>query len=308
MHPAVSVIIFTVLSGAGFGAIFWIGTGIGLGDALGVWGRLLVCVAAGGFAVAGLLSSTLHLGHPERAWRAFSQWRTSWLSREGVAAVACLFIFAGHALLWSGGSALAVFTGWLAGLLALAAVFCTAMIYAQLRTVPLWNRQLTPAVYLAFALSSGFLLVAMIAGPLSFGGISTAVAALVLLVVAWIVKFAWLVQGRTASLGAGGSDRGTATGLGALGSVKLLERPHTGENYLTREMVHRIGRKHAAKLGLISVLLGLAGAGTACAVVWLLALPTGFLAAAFLLHIGGLIFERWLFFAEARHAVSLYYD
>jgi hypothetical protein len=36
----------------------------------------------------GLLSSTFHLGHPERAWRAFSQWRSSWLSREGVAAVA----------------------------------------------------------------------------------------------------------------------------------------------------------------------------------------------------------------------------
>ena len=35
----------------------------------------------------GLVSSTLHLSHPERAWRAFSQWRSSWLSREGVAAV-----------------------------------------------------------------------------------------------------------------------------------------------------------------------------------------------------------------------------
>ena len=36
----------------------------------------------------GLLASTAHLGRPERAWRAFSQWRTSWLSREGVMAVA----------------------------------------------------------------------------------------------------------------------------------------------------------------------------------------------------------------------------
>jgi hypothetical protein len=43
----------------------------------------------GGLLVSlGLLSSTFHLGHPERAWRAFSQWRSSWLSREGVAAVA----------------------------------------------------------------------------------------------------------------------------------------------------------------------------------------------------------------------------
>ena len=41
-----------------------------------------------GLISAGLLSSAGHLGRPERAWRAFSQWRSSWLSREGVASVA----------------------------------------------------------------------------------------------------------------------------------------------------------------------------------------------------------------------------
>ena len=39
---------------------------------------------------AGLLSSTFHLGRPERAWRALSQWRSSWLSREGVLALLML--------------------------------------------------------------------------------------------------------------------------------------------------------------------------------------------------------------------------
>jgi DMSO reductase anchor subunit len=29
-----------------------------------------------GLVSVGLLSSTLHLGHPERAWRALSQWRS----------------------------------------------------------------------------------------------------------------------------------------------------------------------------------------------------------------------------------------
>jgi hypothetical protein len=49
----------------------------------------IVSLVIGGVLVTlGLLSSTFHLGHPERAWRAFSQWRSSWLSREGVAAVA----------------------------------------------------------------------------------------------------------------------------------------------------------------------------------------------------------------------------
>ena len=63
------------------------------------WRRSACCRRTAGFGFAalalalaaitvGLLSSTLHLGHPERAWRAFSQWRSSWLSREGVLALA----------------------------------------------------------------------------------------------------------------------------------------------------------------------------------------------------------------------------
>ncbi len=45
--------------------------------------HVLALVLIGG----GLLSSTLHLGNPQRAWRALSQWRSSWLSREGVMAM-----------------------------------------------------------------------------------------------------------------------------------------------------------------------------------------------------------------------------
>src|SRR6267142_2766206 len=88
MHPAFSVIFFTTASGAGYGLLALVGVlaPLGLVPSDGRFGA-----AALGFAfvliTAGLLSSTLHLGHPERAWRAFSQWRSSWLSREGVASV-----------------------------------------------------------------------------------------------------------------------------------------------------------------------------------------------------------------------------
>ncbi|MDH3582039.1 MAG: dimethyl sulfoxide reductase anchor subunit, partial [Hyphomicrobiales bacterium] len=87
MHPAYSVILLTTASGAGYGLLIL----------LSLYG-LLGFVPAGrwlgfaGFGVAfalitiGLLASTFHLGRPERAWRAFSQWRSSWLSREGVLA------------------------------------------------------------------------------------------------------------------------------------------------------------------------------------------------------------------------------
>ena len=136
MHPAPSIILFSTLSGLGFGFLFFLGTTLldvaGYG-ALEAWGLAYF------FAVAGLLASSFHLGNPQRAWRAFSQWRTSWLSREAWFAVAALLIAAPtvwsdwHNLGW-----LKIF-GFLGALLGLATVYATSMIYAQLKTVPRWN-------------------------------------------------------------------------------------------------------------------------------------------------------------------------
>src|SRR5690348_12377640 len=89
MHPAFSVIFFTTASGAGFGLFAWLGL---LALTSHLPGRVpagVALVAGALFAAAGLFSSVAHLGQPTRAWRAFSQWRSSWLSREGVLAVAC---------------------------------------------------------------------------------------------------------------------------------------------------------------------------------------------------------------------------
>jgi len=71
MHPAYSVILFTTASGAGLGLLFW----LGIANALDL---LPESSAFGYFSVGlglalltvGLLSSTFHLGRPERAWRA----------------------------------------------------------------------------------------------------------------------------------------------------------------------------------------------------------------------------------------------
>ncbi len=127
------------------------------------------------------------------------------------------------------------------------------------------------------------------------------------LVAAWIAKLMWWNRADKVGFSDTGSNTGTATGLGHLGKVKLLEKPHSGENYLTREMVHQIGRKHARKLRLIALVLGLALPLLLC----FLALSTGWttllLLIAFVSMMAGLFAERWLFFAEAKHAVSLYY-
>ena len=84
MHPALSIILFTTLSGLGYGLAFVLG--LGVLDPHAISTRLAHPLALALIA-GGLLSSTLHLGNPQRAWRALSQWRTSWLSREGVLAI-----------------------------------------------------------------------------------------------------------------------------------------------------------------------------------------------------------------------------
>jgi len=300
MHPAVSVIFFTVASGAGFGMIFLLGLGFPVGGGAGR--AFLVSLSGGGLAVAGLLASTFHLGHPERAWRALSQWRSSWLSREGISAIVTLLAFGVYALVWMTTGTRLFLLGLLAALGAAATVFTTSMIYAQLKTVPQWKTPLTTLVYLGFALCSGWLLASAFAShqfPEIWG------AGLVGL--AWAAKWAWWARASRARLADIGSTPETATGLGFIGKVRLLERPHTGENYLTLEMVHRIGRKHARTLRRLALVLGGIVPVIILALIALTGAPAPLNLAAALSMMLGLLAERWLFFAEAEHAVSLYY-
>ena len=287
MHPAPSVIVFTTLSGLGFGLLFFLG--LGLPDVSG-WVACVFFAIAYALAVGGLLASTFHLGHPERALKAFTQWKTSWLSREGWCAVLALLVMGLYAIgviflgqRWAG-------LGLLGSLLSLATVFTTSMIYTQLKTIPRWNMKLTPAMFLSFSLAGG----ALLAGQTAL--------AIPLLLVAALIQILYWRQGDQAFANAG-TTLATATGLGDRGTVRAFEPPHTGTNYLLREFVHVVGRKHAEKLRVIS--FGLAFVLP----VLLLALPFNhlFAALAVLSHLAGVAVSRWLFFAQAEHVVGLYY-
>jgi DMSO reductase anchor subunit len=312
MHPAISVIFFTVLSGAGFGMLAIIGLDIPLGystrdDPVSVF---LISALAVGLAVAGLISSTFHLGRPGRAWRAFSQWRSSWLSREGIAAVGTLVLYGIYALIWMIEGERLVWLGIIVGLGGILTVFTTAMIYTQMKTVPHWNTWVTPVTYLLFSLCTGYLLVAGISDSAVEGDKLTVMAGTLVLLFSWAAKILWWQRARKNGFGdddTTNSTIATATGLGKIGKVRLLERPHTGPNYLTREMVHVIGRKHAARLKLIALVVGGLLPLLILLMVYLDALPQGAMMFAALLMIAGLFAERWLFFAEAEHSVSLYY-
>lgn len=308
MHPALSVIVFTTFSGIGFGLMAVLGLGLGKPDLAFQW---TATVAAFAFAVIGLMSSTLHLRSPSRAILAFSQWRSSWLSREGVASILTLGIFGLYSLAVLFLDTRLPALGIAAAVLAMVTVFTTSMIYAQLRTVPHWATWLTSAAFLCFAIAGALLALAALTAM--FGSAdagSYAQWAIAALIVAWAVKFVWWRRAASAHLGAAGSGIGDATGLGTLGAVRPFEPPHTSPNYVMREMVFVVGRRRARALRRLSVILG-AAAPVLLAAPAALAEPSGpamlLLLVAFALHVGGMLAERWLFFAEAEHAVGSFY-
>ncbi len=307
MHPAPSIIFFTTSSGAGYGLLVFAALG-------GLFGLVPVTTASGialllpalALITAGLASSTLHLGHPERAWRAFSQWRSSWLSREGVAAVLAYLPALALAWLWIMAERLAPLLALLATALALVTVYCTAMIYASLKPIPRWHHPLVPAIYLAMALASGGLIGVAITAWLG-GGRTGVLGLLVLLALAaaWVLKWRYWqeVDATPPSL-----TTADAIGLGDRGTARLVEAPHTERNYILDEMGYRIARKHKEKLRRHALLAGAAVPAGALLLALVLA-PAApvLLALAAAATLAGTAVERWLFFAEAEHVVMLYY-
>ena len=300
MHPASSLIFFTTVSGLGFGLAAWVV--LGLLDLSNLFNLIAVSAFTFGLIGTGLLSSTLHLGHPERAWRALSQWRSSWLSREGVLSVIVLITLSGWFLYTFMYGTPPQWVGFVIFIIILVTVYATAMIYASLKTVLCWYNPLTPFCYLMFAACGGLLanlFLMSIFGQYIASSIYYILSFLILLT--WFIKFAWW---RNLDTNVSKSNLATATGLGSFGEVRSLMPPHTSENYLQKEMGFVIARRHAIKLRVISVILG----GILPLVIITLG-PSSSILLGFTLviHLIGVFIERWLFFAEAKHIVSLYY-
>ncbi len=310
MHPAFSVIFFTVSSGIGYGLLGLMGVFAAFG--LLPLDRVLGAVGLGlGFVSvsAGLLSSTFHLGHPERAWRAFTQWRSSWLSREGIAAIvsfAPIFILAHGWVLGRGAPELIETAGALTAVGSIVTVYCTAMIYRSLKTVHQWHNAWTLPNYMLLGLAGGAVWMTAVLSILGHDSSIAGPVAILAVASAWIAKAAyWHFIDTTTHH----STPETATGLGRFGTVRKFEGPHTSANYLMKEMGFQIARKHAGKLRVyvhgfaFALPLVLIAASTMTAIS---AAPV--LAALAAIGITfGLGLERWLFFAEAKHVVTLYY-
>lgn len=346
MRPTFSIICFTVLSGAGYGVWFVLGFGLALlwptcvpthplEDGSGLFTRCTypvlipyLFVTGFGLITAGLICSLGHLGKPLRAWRALSQWRSSWLSREGVAALltyvpAFALVAVSLTQAWQarGLAPGDMFTPWISddafrpigavlALMCAVTVYCTAHIYASLKPIRAWhNRYVTPA-YLLIALHAG-LLWTWALSTLSHAFAARAREVDAMLVVLAVTSIALLALKRFYWRAIDAEPRdgpGRATGLAALGTVRTFEAPHTEENYLTHEMGFVLARKHSRDLRVIAIVFAFAAPGLLALLA--LVLPSLRIFAAWAALAGGMLglfVERWLFFAEARHTVIAFY-
>ncbi len=320
MHPAYSIIFFTVASGTGYGILCALGlpTAMGLPTAIALWhgpafaAALLLSLA---LVSAGLVSSAFHLGRPERALQAFTQWRTSWLSREAWFAALTYVPAIGLGIGWWHGDS----DGWrwwgvllTAG--AIATVYSTAMIYRSLAAVPRWSNHWVPVNYLLLAAANGTVWLAFISALFGHAAATPAIAVTANLALAFAAAAKWRYWRAVRGLPVE-STIGSATGLDRLGSearVRALDPPHTEPNWLQREMGYQVARRHAERLRTLVWMLAFLVPSGLCVVGWFGDAPgraavTIALGLAAVSASAGILVERWLFFAEAEHKMTLYY-
>ncbi len=322
MKPAFSVLFFTVLSGAGLGALALLAlvdlgtaaTGLAMRASPGAMayaaGLALVMV------VAGLCSSTLHLANPKNAWRAWSRWRTSWLSREAVVSLAFIPLAAAYVacLWWNVAAPLRLLVAAVVLLLAWGTLYCTAMIYASLKPIRQWHTRRVPLAFALCGHASGALLVVAVMRANGFPATQWALLTIVLLVAGAVSKLDYWRYLRSAA-GATTMEQaiGVAHGVrppvmpGAAPSImaaRLFDAGHSGGTFLTREfLVRTAARQRTIALAIVWIF------AFAIPLLWLavgLARWQGALLAVSACLLG-MLAERWLFFADARHTVRLYH-
>ena len=308
MNPAFSVVVFTAAAGAAQGLVVAIALGLLAGVPVAttsVRAGLLVALV---LLLAGLGASFLHLGRPERAWRAATMWRTSWLSREVIVLPLFIAVVGFWWLMEREPHSLSARALLPLAAIALAALlwYCTAMIYACLRFIEEWAQPLTIVNFVLLGLSSGLVLASALA---ALAGESRALAlavpaALVVTLVAWASRTAaWR---RNAAI-RHRSTLQTATGI-ASPRLRQTSMGMSAGSFNTREFFHRASLAALRRIKGAAIVLAFALPAALLAAVAVGALPAGVCVAALIVQVPGLIADRWLFFAQAKHPQNLYYQ
>jgi DMSO reductase anchor subunit len=307
MKPALSVILLTTLIGAGQGlfvALFAAQLALPTDTPmLSAWlwqGTVLALLLCG----LGLLASFFHLGRPERAWRAATMWRTSWLSREVIVLPLFMLALFAYGVAQFLGAGYSLPLGWLAVLLCLALFVCTAMVYASIRFLQEWASPLTFVNYLLLGCASGFSLATLLAAC-SMPELARpyAVAAVLLTLAGLLSRSASLV--RNARL----VPKSTLQSAIGIKHPRIVQKAQgfMGGSFNTREFFH--GKSLSWVRGVKWFFLLFAFAlPLLCLALGLVTGTTVPLLLAFGLQYIGLLAERWFFFAQARHPQNLYYQ
>jgi len=323
MHPAFSVIFLTTLIGVGQGLFLALFTGqsyaavelLPTQDSAGFYG--IGGAIAMAFLIGGLIASFFHLGHPERAWRAASQWRTSWLSREVIAlpiVMGLVFIYTVmhffdlDTILFTTktGARLHVTTiiGGLGTVATFALFISTGMIYAAIKFLQEWSSPLTVINYLLLGTASGFTLATAFASQtapelMNFYGIWA-----IIITLSALFTRGWSLF-RNTRLKAKSTIQ-TAIGIRHQ-NIQQKAMGMMGGSVNTRDFFHHktssfmkvIKYGFIVMVFLIPSLLLWHGMQTSDSLL---------LTAAFVIQYAGLIAERWFFFAQANHPQNLYYQ
>ena len=322
MHPAFSVIFLTTLIGVGQGLFLALYTGesyavVELLPAQNqdfyVWGSVISVV----FLIGGLISSVFHLGHPERAWRAATRWRTSWLSREVIVLPIVIGAIAVYGIVHWLGWNLTTF-GYetkvrgdltlLLGAFGVAATFalflCTGMIYACIKFLQEWATPLTVINYTLLGVASGFTLATAFAAFTAPELVNFYAGwAIIITVAAFITRAASLI--RNAKIKAKSSLK-TAIGVRD-NRIKQRSMGFMGGSFNTREFFHGASIVMMKSIKWLFLVLVFAIPVTLLS-IGISQDSTPMLIAAFVVQYIGLIAERWFFFAQANHPQNLYYQ
>ena len=323
MHPAFSVIFLTTLIGAGQGLFLALITGQSYAavqllpsqdsTSFYAYGSVIVML----FLIGGLIASFFHLGRPERAWRAASQWRTSWLSREVIVLpilMVLVFVYGVmHYFEWDtvlftskegANLSLTLVVGAFGSLATFALFLCTGMIYACLKFLQEWHSPLTVINYLLLGTASGFVLATAFANYsapdlMHFFGVWATIITLTAFVT------------RSASLIRNARIKGKSTIQTALGvrhnKIQQKSMGFMGGSVNTRDFFHHASLVLFKSMKWIFIVLTFI---VPLIVLWygIKNAETGILLTVFVIQYVGLIAERWFFFAQANHPQNLYYQ
>jgi sulfite dehydrogenase (quinone) subunit SoeC len=317
MKPPFSVIFFTTLIGAGQGLFL----ALYIGEVYVFFNMIdkknpFQMIETGLFLVViliilGLFASMFHLGRPERSWRAMSQWRTSWLSREIIVLMIFVIMVIFWGLVYFGKDGLlldnfnihtVLLIGFIATIVAIFLYICTAMIYVIISFIQEWATSLTVFNYVLLGLSSGFVQVTALASyfqsPLR--GFYT-ICTLILILAAMIVRLLSLYRNKHIKY-----NSTIKTALGVKDEkVRRIPQKYEIDTYSARKFFHY------SNFWLIQLIKWLF-------LIFVFVIPFflvilgwneggfGLLVAAVFIQYIGLLAERWYFFAQTNHPQNIY--